>query len=367
MRILFLTASYLPDVGGAERQLELLSRELRSRGHEVSIVTRKVAGAPARETLNGVRVRRLFPNALPARLQSPVFIVLTALYLLIHGRRLDAVHCMFLSVHAVGVALLRPLWRFRWVVRMACTGPFGDLAPIRAGWRQRLMRWALNRASRAVALSRDVAREMEEFGIAGTRIEIMFNAVDTERFHVRDRSYAGATRLLFVGRLTEQKNVTALVEALVRPELAGCCLTLAGAGDLEAHLRGTAAERGLADRVRFAGLVADMVPVYTEHDVFVLPSLGEGMSNALLEAMASGMPVVCTETSGTADLIRHGQNGLVVRGADSTALADALRDLCTAPAEVRARMGRAARQTVVEACGPARLVERLGQVYGGNA
>ena len=367
MRILFLTASYLPEVGGAERQLELLARELQRRGHEVSIVTHKVPGAPARETLNGVRVQRLFPRALPAGLQSPAFIALTALYLLAHGRRFDAVQCMSLSVHAVGVALVRTLWRYRWVARMACAGPFGDLAPIRTGWRRRLMRWSLNRASKAIALSRDVAREMEGFGIARERIEVMFNAVDAERFQPRGRTYAGASRLLFVGRLAKQKNVGALVEALDCPGLEECVLTLAGTGELAEGLRRRAAESGVGDRVRFAGLVGDMAPVYAEHDVFVLPSLGEGMSNALLEAMASGMPVVCTEASGTVDVIRSDEEGVLVREPSAAALAEALRHVCAAPADTRARMGASARQRVLEVCAVGGLVDRLEAVYRGDA
>ena len=367
MRVLFLTASYLPEVGGAERQLELLSRELQRRGHEVSIVTHRVPGAPVRETLNGVRIRRLFPSTLPAGLRSPVFIALTMLYLLVHGRRFDAVHCMSLSVHAVGVAVARPLWGFRWVVRMACAGPFGDLAPIRAGWRRRLMRWALNRAHKAVALSGDVAREMEQFGIARERIEIMFNAVDTERFQVVDRSYSEAGGLLFVGRLTEQKNVGPLIEALARPGLGECVLTLAGAGDQEEGLRRRAVECGVDDRVRFAGLIADMAPVYAEHDVFVLPSLGEGMSNALLEAMASGMPVVSTEASGTVDVVRPGRDGILVDEPSAAALAEALRRVCAASPAVRAEMGASARQRVLDVCGVESLVDRLVAAYGGDS
>ena len=366
MRILFLTPSYLPEVGGAERQLELLSRELCSRGHQVSIVTQRVPGSPSRETLDGVHVHRLFPCALPAGLQSPVAIALTVLYLLVRGRQFDAVQCMSLSVHAVGVALVRPLWRYRWVGRMACAGLFGDLAPIRSGWRRRLMRWAVNRASKVIALSCDVAREMEEFGIARGRIEVMYNAVDTERFRPRDRSYAGASRLLFAGRLAEQKNVGALIEALACPGLEACVLTLAGTGELAESLVRQAGECGVGDRVRFAGLIGDMAPVYSEHDVFVLPSLGEGMSNALLEAMASGMPTVCTEASGTVDVIRPGENGVLVQEPSAAALAEALRRVRAASADERARMGASARQRVLEACSAGALVDRLEAVYGGG-
>ncbi len=362
MRILFITPSYLPAVGGAERQLALLGAALRTRGHTVEILTHRTRGLPLREQTPSGAVWRVLPVPNSPRLYGIMLVLGTLWWLVRHGRKYDAIQCMFFSVHAVACALAAPLFPWRWGARLACTGRFGELGAFPArGMRRRVLRWALNQADWLIALTAESAREMREFGLAPERIHVLPNAVDTDRFACLRRSYDRAARLLFVGRLTEQKNLPALFTALATTDLDNWTLTLAGVGPLRAELAQFATRLGIAERVQFRGPVSPeaMPQLYCNHDIFVLPSLAEGMSNALLEAMAAGMVCVCTPVGGAPDLIRDGENGIVADNVSAEAIACAVETVSRASPEQRAAWGRAATAVVGNLCSVEKLVSEF--------
>jgi glycosyltransferase involved in cell wall biosynthesis len=180
-------------------------------------------------------------------------------------------------------------------------------------------------------------------------IPIIYNGVDTQTF----KPFANFRQdpeinLLCVGRLIDRKGQHHLLRAFAN--LCASCdrplrLILAGTGDAEKALKQLAADLGVAGRVNFIGFVArhDMQTVYPQADIFVLPSQNEGMSIALLEAMASGLPVIVTDTGGTAELVQEGLNGHIVPWADVSKLTEALAKL-VANQEIRQCMGRGSRQ-----------------------
>ncbi len=164
-------------------------------------------------------------------------------------------------------------------------------------------------------------------------IDIIYNGVDDRTFRPPESPRLGPeVNIVCVARLIERKGQHHLLHALAQLQAAGVSgvrLTLVGTGDAEQFLRRLAAELSVSEIVTFAGSVAhDQVPaVYRQADIFVLPSQNEGMSIALLEAMASGLPVIVTNGGGTAELVRAGVNGFVVPWADAAALARALETL----------------------------------------
>jgi glycosyltransferase involved in cell wall biosynthesis len=210
------------------------------------------------------------------------------------------------------------------------------LAPIlRVVWRD---------AALVTAISADHQR-LAQRTLPGLSIPILYNGVDTEAFRpAAARRNPNGLHLLCVGRLIERKGQQHLLRAFA--ELRARCtpvplhLTLVGTGDSEASLRRLVAELRLADSVTLTGFVsrAEMTTIYQQADVFVLASQNEGMSIALLEAMASGLPVVVTDTGGTAELVCEGINGHIVPWADVPALAAALERLIH-DAVTRERMG----------------------------
>ena len=166
--------------------------------------------------------------------------------------------------------------------------------------------------------------------------------------HISAKSYyAGGPllRLLFAGRLIAEKGLDVLIEALAKvpPDLAWR-LTLAGDGPEWTHLAGLAARYNITDRVQVRGWVGheELLALYSEADLFVLPARIDDRSSALLEAMAAGLPVLGTTIPATAEVVEDGTTGMLVPPEDADALAAALINLAAEPAR-RETLGRAGR------------------------
>lgn len=178
------------------------------------------------------------------------------------------------------------------------------------------------------------------------------NGVDTGLFAPASGETTRPFTVICVARLIERKGQHHLLQAFAR--LRSCCdrplqLTFVGTGDAEAQLRELADRLQVADAVAFKGFLAreQMPPIYREADVFVLPSQQEGMSIALLEAMASGLPVIVTDTGGTAELVAQGQNGEIIPWSDVPTLTRALQNLLNSDS-LRRQMGAESRRRAMQ-------------------
>jgi glycosyltransferase involved in cell wall biosynthesis len=221
----------------------------------------------------------------------------------------------------------------------------------------RLERLAARMADRIVLLTEFQRRVALRERVAGAaKLVVIGNGVDLERFPP-SLGMAACRRALglptdalvvgAVGRMTRQKgfNDLLLAAAQVLQRFPNCLFVLVGSGELGEELRQQARELGIESRVRFLGEQRDMVSVYAAMDVFVLPSLWEGMPYALLEAMAMAKPVVATHVCGMEEFVTHGETGLLVKAKDTTALVSAIESLL-ADGALRSRMGAAARRRV---------------------
>jgi len=160
-------------------------------------------------------------------------------------------------------------------------------------------------------------------------IEIVPNGIDLDEFSPAIGPSAGPMRLICVSRLIPRKAIDVLIKSFVavHARFPQSELTIVGDGTLDRHLRRLAQDLGLGCAVRFAGYQPHeaMAEFYRSADLFVLPSRFEGMSNALLEAMSSGLPVVVTDTGGVTELVED--NGIVVQRSDPDELASAILTL----------------------------------------
>ena len=182
-------------------------------------------------------------------------------------------------------------------------------------------------------------------GARPQRVHVVRNGVDTAQFTPQRRNDATADVVIgYVGRLSPEKNPQLFVRAAAR--VARQCprarFVVVGDGPLRAELEGVARDLGLGDAIRFEGIRDDMPGVYARLDVLALTSWHEGTPLVLLEAMASGIPVVATSVGGVPELIEADVTGLLSRPGDDVALATALLDLARDPAR-RARLGAGAR------------------------
>ena len=191
------------------------------------------------------------------------------------------------------------------------------------------------------------------FGVADEKLHVIHNGVDIESFHPdlcrvhrqRIRSELGiplhAPLALFVGSGFERKGLPQLLEAFVRLPRRDAHLVVVGRDRQSESLRRSAQRSGIGARVHFVGGQTDVRPFYGAADVFALPTLYDPFPNAALEAMACGLPVVTSTTSGAAELIRDAENGFVIDALNIDALARTLE----AAIDAREKMGVAARAT----------------------
>jgi glycosyltransferase involved in cell wall biosynthesis len=188
---------------------------------------------------------------------------------------------------------------------------------------------------RVVAVSDSVRCRLEATGVPSSRITVIPNAVEigTGEWPVDDTDWrgslgipAGASVLSVIGRLSPEKGQDVFLEACRLAADKDCKFVgvLVGEGPWENELRARVKALGLESRVRFVGHCQDVAPVYAASDVIVIPSRSEGLPNVLLEAMASGKPVVATRVGGIPEVLSDGVSGRLVPPEDPVRLASAI-------------------------------------------
>jgi len=231
-----------------------------------------------------------------------------------------------------------------------------------------LDRWAISKYDQVVAVADDLAASCVRCGVDPRRLQTIENAFDPSR--VRARAVKGRTvrsgrlRIVSVGRLSSEKGLDLLLDAVARLGDDGLdvCVTLAGVGDEESRLRKQVADLGLTDRVEFMGFVKDVADVLASADIFAMPSRREGLPQALIEAMAAGLPAVAARAGGVPEMIEDGANGILVECEDRAALHLGLRRLVVDP-DLRARIGREAARRAGERFSYERRSRLLADVY----
>ncbi len=385
MKVLIITPQFLPVLGGAERQAHALGRMLGARGHHVAVLTRRVRGLPPREEMDGVPVLRAIRPIDIGPLYGLTYLLAVAWFLSRHRRDWDVVHITHMYLDACAAVLTRRLHGLPIVVRPACAGLFGDLArlarfrawpfypgPNRIG--VRVLVRTIARADAFIANSQEICQELGAAGFPPGRIVHIPNGVDLDCFRPDPTARSAEARrrlglppgllVIYAGRLDPQKGLHTLIAAMRAPgaAMSEARLLLLGDGPQRAELERSVRQDGLGNRVMFRGAVEEVAPYLRAGDVFALPSLGEGMPNALLEAMASGLPCVASAVGGCRDAIAHGDTGFLVPPGDAAALQEALERLAQSAA-TRDRLGAAARQAAATRFSLVNMVERYEACY----
>ena len=344
-RICYVLSHFHPNASGAERQALAQGRELARRGHAVRVVTRAIPGQPRDDEVDGVAIHRWVRPVSLGPLFGLSFVagVLRALrklrpeYDLIHTHQglWEAISTG--TGHALGLLRGAPT-----LIQPASSGYYGEAEELaRTRGFDRLRRLIL-RNTEFAAISADIERQWLDLGVPWTRMTRMASGVDARQFRpgapdpAVEATLPARTgpRVVFTGRLHPQKNLDLLLRAWPAVvDRADATLILVGAGPDRDRLGGLAGELGVPHRVHFAGAVADPSAVLRSADAFVLPSVAEGMSNSLLEAMATGLPCVASAIGGNTDLLGGPTPaGLLVDSDRPEAWSTALGDLLSRPA-----------------------------------
>jgi glycosyltransferase involved in cell wall biosynthesis len=418
-RIYIVIATFLPFIGGTEKQALAHGHGLRERGYEATIITFSYSRTwPQREVMEGVPVIRVADlllrdrEKLPRLLQKLVYL----LAMLVMGWTLwrqrqyyDLLHVYQLNFLTVVAALLCRLAGKPMLVAVRSAdsgsstsshdktsllaGPLDVTAPwlqvderlqaingrVKVGSDLEMLArvgkpvvrflTSLLRSNHAVVilLSSRMRSSLAEHSFNLPDMQLIPNGVDITRFnpaHV-DTAIDGREQVaVCVSKLRYEKGIDVLLQAwcLVHQQAPQARLIIVGDGGLRFQLECLAKALGIAHSVEFTGLQSDIPAQLHRGSLAVLPSRWEGMPNALLEAMACGLPCVATRVSGSEDIIQHGVNGLLVESEDYRDMALALLTLLHDPLLAQ-KYGQAARETVESHYSLEQVMDRYVELY----
>ncbi len=409
LRIYIAIATFFPLVGGAEKQTLALCQRLQERGYEPTIITfRHERSWQTHEVIGGVQVIRVAGLLLADRQKLPRLLQRLLYMLAIFHLawtlwrcrdRYDILQVIQFNSIVLPLAFVCRLTGRPVVISVRSVGPgqvvnnyslvAGSLDPA-APWLQIdrtvqyggdlenlirwgkyatfLTRWLLTHTkSTVIILSSRMKSYLAEHNLQSTNVQLIPNGVDIVRFKPADVDSCTEERdhvVVCVSRLSHEKGIDVLLQAwhLVHKQLSQAKLIIVGTGPLQAQLQQMAQALHISDCVEFAGLQSNIPAQFQRAGLAVLPSHWEGMPNALLEAMACGLPCVATRVSGSEDIIEHGINGLLVEPGDYESMAVALLSLLRDPLRARS-YGQAARARIQQYYSLENVTDRYIELY----
>ncbi len=372
MKILMLNYEFPPiGGGGGQAHLALLRQYADREGLEVEVLTSAPKpGVITEEFARNIRIHKVGIHKKDLHLWRRSEIMVWLAKASSFYRRLrqqaeyDLVHAFF--GFPTGWLCYRTAKRLPYVISLRGSDVPGANARLKLDYKilgPLVFKPIWQKASALVACSDGLKARALQF-LPSARIQVIPNGVDLQRFYPAEVTKdSGELRMLTVGRLSITKRLPLLLETVEVLHRQGgkAYLTVVGGGALESELRQSLAERYLRGAVTLLGRRegSEMPDIYRQHDIFVSASMQEGMSNAMLEAMASGLPIVTTRCEGVDELI--GDNGIVVEDARPEMLAAAVRRLADDPA-LRQAMSLAARKKA-ESFGWDKVAEAYLQIY----
>lgn len=352
LRVAMVIQSFAPVLGGAQRQVQALAPHLRATGADVTVITRRwERSAAIRERQPGLRLVRV-PRSGPGPFGASAWFAGGSAA--VTATRPDVIHAHDLLspsmiALAAGAASRAPV-----VAKILSTGAGGDVDRLLTKPFGALrLRALVDRIAAFICLSEAVEDELLEYGAAPERLHRIPNGVDQERLRPVSSEERRAARqrlglaveeplTVYCGRLHAVKRLDLLLEAF--GTVPGR-LVIAGDGPELPSIAAAAEHPSLRGRVTFMDTLPDPAPLYRAADVYASASLTEGMSNSVLEAMASGLAIAAAPASAMHELLRDGA-GLVAESSSAPALAECLRRLVADPA-LRQAVGGVARRRVV--------------------
>lgn len=380
-----VTGAYWPELSGGGLQCRTMIRALGDRVRCRVFTTCTDRSLPAESVVEGTPVSRVYVD-LARPLTKWRAALATLRFFLAHSGSFQIVHLHGFSQKSILIALLARLFGKRLVITIHTAGsdePDGvrALGP--------LAYWFYSRADHFIAISEKIAANYRAAGLPPSRLTLASNGVDTERFHpASDAERAEARRavgglppdvpwLLFVGFFSRDKAPDVLFEAWLQSQVTtpgSSALLFVGATQSAYHevdetiardIRAEAHRRGVAHLIRFAGEMAEVEWAYRAADVLVMPSTREAFAMVLIEAMASGLPVIATQIAGVTDTIVDARiTGELVPARDAGSLATALERIVS-DRELRQRMGERGREHAVARYGLESSARRWLAIYEG--
>jgi glycosyltransferase involved in cell wall biosynthesis len=356
MKILLINSEYPPVGGGASTASENVAGIWAASGHHVTVLTARYKNLPPEEIMEGVRIiripsrRKRIDRSTPFEQISFMLHAIVHSHLLVRGWRPDATVAYFGVPSGPAALLLKMVFGIPYIISLRG----GDVPGFRSydfGIYHKLISPLLHiiwrQAEEVVANSKGLEKLARTFD-RQLPIRTIPNGVDANKYQVTERNWDPPI-MLAVGRLVRQKGIDVLLSSLATILDLSWRLIIVGDGKDKKNLERLSAELGLEDRVHFTGWKSrdELLDYFSQVNLFVHTSFDEGMSNAVLEAMACGLPVLATGISGNLEVVIDGKSGILVPPRDTVAINAALRRLLP-DADLRQKYGAFARERVAK-------------------
>lgn len=352
-RLLFLNYEFPPLGGGAANATLFLGRALVQLGHHVTVVTSGLGSDQSRRIEEGIVVHRLAAGravrdrSTVGEMCRYIGAAMRQAPRIVQDERCDGAVAFFSIPSGVVARWLFLRRKLPYIVSLRGSDvPGHDLTLNRQHTLTRPLRRAVLRRAAAIVANSD-SLAATSLAADPFPVRVIANGVDCDLFHPPESRVTGEKfRVLFVGRVHREKNLGVVIEQL--PSLPGIELLVAGDGAQRDELAARATALGVAGRVRWLGWQQkEALPaLYRSADALVNPSLYEGSPNVVLEAMASGLPTVASDTPGNRSVVRENENGLLFPLSEPTILRSALARLASDHGLV-SRLGSTGRNTAI--------------------
>ncbi len=359
MNILLLTSHF--DTGGITSYVTTLSEGLRRAGHRVIVVS---AGGDAVGVLEKAGVRHVRVDIrVKSEAHPKIYWALSRLAALIRSEGIDIIHAQ------TRVTQVMAFWLSRMTGKPFVSTCHGFFRP--RWFRKVFPCWGQG----VIAISRGVREHLiKDFKMDPGHVHLVPNGIDMSCYPFTDEvlrrqkctqwSVDGSPVLGIIARLSDVKGIDVLIRAMpsVKASFPGVCLMIVGQGPQESSLRTLVHQLGLEKNVSFRSIVQSTADILPAFDVFVMPSLQEGLGLSVMEAMAAGIPVVASNVGGLPDLVKDGQTGFLTPAGDSAALGKRIKGMLGDPTRAL-NMARAARALIEKEFSSQRMVEGTMKVY----
>lgn len=296
------------------------------------------------------------------------------LYKLIRKEGFDIVHCHGSKAGLVGRMAARMAGTPVIIVTAHNFVVYDEVPPVKRlifTWGEKFLS---RKTSGIITVSRALKAELKEkFSIPDNKIAAIYNGIDLDRF----KTASGADKLReaygigkdvpvvgTVARMAPQKGLSFFVDAIsvLAKESCGAVFLIVGDGPLRIELEARAHRLGVAGKIIFTGYQPDITPFLKLFDIFVVPSIAEGLSITTIEAMAAGKPVIASRVGGLPELVKPEHNGLLTPPRDAAALAGAIRFLLERP-ELREKMGLAGKNMAMAEFSKGQMIAKTADFY----
>ena len=382
-RVLMVLESVFPTPGGggAESQVRTLGLHLPGRGVSVSVIVPMVRYGPQLQDdrVDGIEVRRIRYPKLPL-LGAALMLVKLAWRLFQLRREYGFIHAHIAGNMAAVCCVMGRLLRKPVLIKLTgMTEMVGGILDPNAGFKGWIKKKLMRSATHYQATSSQIARMLVDSGFEARKVHLIPNAVDTARFETPQQRNEAERRALcgegktlvavYVGRLEKEKDLELMLTgwAAAFRGNAGVALVMVGGGGLKSQLESLAGDLGIADQVIFIGASRTVERYLALADVGLLTSRAEGLSNTLLEYMASSLPVIGTRVSGTEDFVINGQTGWLFPVGDVQQLQTCLLAAAGLGSAQLAMLGQNAKALVLSQASISAVVNRLVELYAASA